>query len=144
MLDFLFVVSKSRNKRIEQMEKNRILIVEDNEFNLRLVSDLLEHSGFSVLQAVNAEEGIKLAHLENPVLILMDISLPGMDGLKATRLLKNDPGTKAIAIIALTAHAMDGDSEKALAAGCDDYITKPINTREFSRKVTSFIKSREL
>ncbi len=123
------------------MAGEKILIVEDNPMNLELATDLLEAAGYVVIQAGTAEEGIKLARAESPDLILMDISLPGMDGLEATGILKQDPTTKDITVIALTAHAMRGDEEKALAAGCTGYITKPIDTREFPKDVARFIDS---
>ncbi len=123
------------------MADKKILIVEDNPMNLELATDLLEASGYFVIQARTAEEGIKLARVEFPDLILMDISLPGMDGLEATRNVKQDPTTKDIPVIAMTAHAMKGDKEKALASGCAGYITKPIDTREFPKAVARFIDS---
>ncbi|MCD4811177.1 response regulator [bacterium] len=123
------------------MAGEKILIVEDNSMNLELATDLLEAAGYFVIQAGSAEEGIKLARADSPDVILMDIGLPGMDGLEATRVLKQDLATKNIPVIALTAHAMQGDEEKALAAGCAGYIAKPINTRAFSRTVSQFIDS---
>ena len=123
------------------MAGEKILIVEDNPMNLELATDLLEASGYVIIQAGTAEEGIKLARAESPDLILMDISLPGMDGLEATGDLKQNPTTKDIPVIALTAHAMKGDEEKSLAAGCTGYITKPIDTREFPKDVARFIDS---
>ncbi len=118
--------------------KNLILVVEDNLVNLELVTDLLEVGGFSVLPARTAEEGIRLARQCLPSLVLMDISLPGMDGLAATRLLKADPVTAGLPVVALTAHAMRGDAARASAAGCDGYITKPIDTRSFVETVARF------
>ncbi len=123
------------------MAGEKILIVEDNLMNMELATDLLDASGYVVIQAGMAEKGIELARAESPDLILMDISLPGMDGLEATGVLKQDPTTKGIPVIAMTAHAMKGDEEKVLAAGCDGYITKPIDTREFSKTVARFIES---
>ncbi len=123
------------------MAGKKILIVEDNAMNMELATDLLEASGYVVIQAGSAEEGIESARIESPGLILMDISLPGMDGLEATAVLKKDPATKDINIVILTAHAMKGDKEKALAAGCAGYIIKPIDTREFPKTVAGFIES---
>ena len=123
------------------MAGEKILIVEDNPMNMELATDLLETSGYVVIQAGMAEEGIELARAELPDLILMDISLPGMDGLEATGILKQDPTTKDIPVIAMTAHAMKGDEEKALTAGCAGYITKPIDTREFPKEIDRFIGS---
>jgi two-component system, cell cycle response regulator DivK len=109
----------------------RILIVEDNPLNLELASDLLEASGFEVIWAQTGEGAIKLAQEAQPHLILMDLSLPGMDGIEATKALKANSQTSHIPIVAVTAHAMKGDEQKALAVGCEGYITKPIDTRMF-------------
>ena len=120
--------------------REKILIIEDNPLNMELASDLLENEGYLVLKAGEAEDGIVLARQEQPDLILMDISLPGMDGLTATKLIKQEPATSQILIIALTAHAMKGDEEKARAAGCAGYLTKPIETRTFAQQVAAFLK----
>lgn len=104
----------------------RILLVEDNEMNRDMLSRRLQRKGYEVLLAVDGAEGVAKARAEMPELILMDVSLPVLDGLEATRQLKADPATSAIPILALTAHATDDDRAKALAAGCDDYDTKPI------------------
>ena len=109
----------------------RILIIEDNPMNLELATDLLEANGFNVLQARTAEEGLRLAREAAPALVLMDFSLPGMDGLCATKALKTDPATRHLPVVALTAHAMKGDEEIARSAGCDGYLTKPIDTKTF-------------
>ncbi len=109
--------------------------------NMELVTDLLEVAGYQVIQAETAEAGIERARAEAPDLILMDISLPGMDGLTAAGILKRDQLTKDIPIIALTSHAMKEDEERIMAAGCDGYITKPIDTREFPKTVAGFIGS---
>jgi CheY-like chemotaxis protein len=109
----------------------RILIVEDNPLNLELATDLLEASGFEVICAQTGEGAIKLALEAQPHLILMDLSLPGMDGIEATKALKANAQTSHIPIVAVTAHAMKGDEQKALAVGCEGYITKPIDTRMF-------------
>ncbi len=109
----------------------RILIIEDNEANMRLATFLLEAAGHTVLGAVDAEIGLALAHTDMPDLILMDIMLPGMDGLEATGLLKADVATKDIPVIALTSLAMKGDEERIRAAGCDGYIAKPLAYRDF-------------
>lgn len=109
----------------------KILIVEDNPANMKLAVLLLEKAGHTVIGAANAEAGLTLARSLLPDLILMDIQLPGMDGLAATALLKGDAATCAIPVIALTALAMKGDEERILAAGCDGYIAKPIAYREF-------------
>src|SRR6185436_4011268 len=108
----------------------RILVVEDNPANMKLASLLLSNAGHVALCAVDAETGLTLARAELPDLILMDIQLPGMDGLAATALLKADPATAAIPVIALTAMAMKEDREKTAAAGCDGYIAKPLRYQE--------------
>jgi two-component system cell cycle response regulator DivK len=113
----------------------RILIIEDNPANMKLAVLLLEKDGHEVIQAQDAEGGILLAREQIPALILMDVQLPGMDGLAATRLLKADAATKHIRIVALTAFAMTGDRETIEAAGCDGYIAKPIRYKEFLKVV---------
>lgn len=123
------------------MPGETILIIEDNPMNMELATDLLEIAGFEVLQAGTAEEGIQVARSERPALILMDIALPGMDGLTAASLLKQEAGTGSIPIVALTAQAMKGDRERAIGAGCDGYVTKPIDTRSFIATVTEYLKS---
>ena len=109
----------------------KVLIVEDNPANMTLALVLLESAGHSVITATNAEAGLTLARDEQPQLILMDIQLPGMDGLEATRLLKQDDTTRRIPVIALTALAMKGDEERIRAAGCDGYIAKPLDYKQF-------------
>jgi CheY-like chemotaxis protein len=126
------------------MTRNRILIIEDNVLNLELATDLLEANGFVVSSAQTAEEGLRMARELMPDLVLMDFSLPGMDGLSATRNLKADPATRHLAVVGLTANAMKGDEETALNAGCDGYLTKPIDTRTFIAAVTQFIASAHL
>jgi two-component system cell cycle response regulator DivK len=113
----------------------RILIIEDNSINMKLAVALLHQQGHDVLQAVDAEEGTRLARESMPDLILMDIQLPGMDGLTASRLLKADAATRGIKIVALTALAMKGDRERVAEAGCDGYISKPIRYQEFLKVV---------
>lgn len=120
--------------------KKRVLVVEDNLFNMELVTDLLEANGYAVWQARTAEEGLQRAKLL-PDLILMDISLPGMDGLTAIRSLRANPATAHLPVIALTAHAMRGDEETALGAGCDSYLTKPINTRTFAQSLAEVLET---
>lgn len=117
----------------------KILIIEDNPLNMELLSDILELNGFEIIQSINAEDGILHAKERNPDLILMDIQLPGMDGLEATKILKENPDTSGIRIIAVTSHAMSGYEEKVKAAGCDGYITKPINTRTVVDEVNGFL-----
>ena len=121
------------------MTNKKILIIEDNALNLELVTDLLELHGFAVASARTAEEGLRLARELLPALVLMDFSLPGMDGLSATKNLKNDPATRHLAVVGLTANAMKGAQETALRAGCAGYLTKPIDTRTFAATVKNFI-----
>ena len=135
------MLGNARAHREIFMAGEKILIVEDNPMNMELATDLLEIAGFEVCQAENAEDGMEKATLEVPTLILMDVGLPGMDGLTASRVLRGAEATKNIPIVILTAHAMKGDQEKALAAGCAGYITKPIDTRSFVDTVTGFIES---
>ena len=115
----------------------KVLIVEDNPDNMLLTVMLLESVGHQVLSAIDAEAGLALARAERPDLILMDIQLPGMDGLEATALLKADPATSAVPVIALTALAMKGDEERIRAAGCDGYIAKPIGIQDFHGAVAA-------
>lgn len=121
----------------------RILIVEDNALNLELATELLKSSGYAVLQASNAEEGLRLAREERPDLILMDVRLPGMDGLAAVKVLKRDPGTRRIPAVAMTAQAMRGDEEAARTAGFDAYVSKPIDTRAFPHTVARLLSGRD-
>jgi CheY-like chemotaxis protein len=119
----------------------KVLIVEDNPVNLGLATLLLEQAGFEVIVAGTAEEGIVLAHTETPDVIVMDIGLPGMDGLEATRILKADPETQDIPVLAATAHAMTRDEETTLAAGCDGYVSKPLDTRTFAETVAGLLRA---
>jgi CheY-like chemotaxis protein len=112
----------------------RILYVEDNEDNVYMLRRRLERKGLEVVVANDGKAGIAAAERERPDLILMDLSLPGIDGWEAARRLKSSPDTQAIPIIALSAHAMTGDRERALAAGCDDYDTKPVDLRRLIAK----------
>jgi CheY-like chemotaxis protein len=115
-----------------------ILIVEDDEFNRDLLEQLLEED-YEILVAADGETGIKMAHQEHPDLILMDLSLPVIDGWEATRHIKSKETLKSIPVIALTAHAMRGDEEKAREAGCDDYLTKPIDEELLFKKLRQFL-----
>jgi two-component system cell cycle response regulator DivK len=119
----------------------RILIVEDNADNMQLATLVLESAGYTVLSASDAERGLALARSELPNLILMDIQLPGLDGLEATAILKRDDATRAIPVLALTAFAMKGDEERILAAGCDGYIAKPLSYRDFLATVSAHLVS---
>ncbi len=122
------------------MSNKRVLVVEDNRDNMTLIVDILESMDYSVIKAEDGEEGIRVAGTEHPDLILMDLSLPKIDGWDATRTIKADDKLKHIPIIALTAHAMVGDRERALEAGCDDYLTKPINLRTLAQKLATFLE----
>ncbi len=121
----------------------KILIIEDNAANMKLASLLLHNVGHTVLCAVDAEIGLTLARTEQPDLILMDIQLPGMDGLAATALLKQDPVTAAIPVIALTAMAMKADQEKSQVAGCDAYIAKPLRYQELYVAIDTLLAQRK-
>ena len=121
------------------MKNTQVLVVDDNVTNLKLVSELLVFEGYDVLNAIDAEAAQVILANTLPDLILMDIALPGMDGLTLTRLLKSDPRTHGIRIVALTAFAMKGDEERALKAGCDGYITKPIDTRALPRLIAEIL-----
>jgi CheY-like chemotaxis protein len=112
----------------------KILVVEDVDFNRDLVVQLLEGQ-YQVIEAVNGQEGVSIAEKEKPDLILMDLSLPVMDGWEATRILKANSELHSVPVIALTAHAMKGDEKKALAAGCDDYLAKPLDEDELLSKI---------
>jgi CheY-like chemotaxis protein len=113
----------------------KILIVEDNENNRRLVRDVLVYYGYETVEAENGEEGIRTAKEQTPDLIIMDLQMPVLNGYDAIRIMKNDPETKYIKILAVTSFAMAGDRETILEAGADDYIAKPINTRELPERV---------
>jgi len=117
----------------------RILVVEDNEQNLILVRDFLTYQGYEVIEARNGEKGVKIAKEQKPDLILMDLQMAVMDGFGAMKILKNDPETKNIKIIGVTAYAMKGDREKILASGFDDYISKPIDTRQLPELMKKFL-----
>ena len=119
----------------------KILVVDDHPTNRKLVSDLLEYEGYDILNAVDAEAAQVVLTDTLPDLILMDIALPGMDGLTLTRKLKADGHTRHIRIIAVTSFAMKGDDQKAFEAGCDGYITKPIDTRKFPAQVAGFLRN---
>jgi len=121
------------------MSEPTVLIIEDNPLNVELASDLLTAAGFAIRTTNTAEEGVRVAREWRPDLVLMDINLPGMDGLSAARLLRADPATCLLTIVGLTAHAMKGDESIALGAGFDGYLTKPINTRTFAATISEFI-----
>ena len=120
----------------------KILLVEDNEMNRDMLSRRLAKRGYEVLIAVEGEQGVALARTGSPDLVLMDMSLPVLDGWEATRRLKSDPATRAIPIIALTAHAMAGDREKARDAGCDDFDTKPVELPRLLSKIEGLLQKR--
>jgi two-component system cell cycle response regulator DivK len=120
---------------------SKILLVEDNEMNRDMLSRRLERKGFEVIIAVDGQQGVDMAGSESPALILMDLSLPVIDGWEATRQIKADPATQNIPVIALTAHAMAGDEQKAREAGCDDYDTKPVDIKRLLEKIGKFLGS---
>ncbi len=113
------------------MQNKSILIIEDNELNMKLVRSMLQLGQYDTFEARDAESGIQLAREHRPDLILMDIQLPGMDGLHATRIIREDPQLTEVPVVALTSYAMQGDEQKATEAGCTGYISKPIDTRKF-------------
>ena len=117
----------------------KILIVEENEMNRDMLSRRLERRGFAIVMAMDGQQGVEMTRSERPDLILMDMSLPVMDGWAATQAIKADPELSKIPVIALTAHAMAGDREKAMAAGCDDYDTKPIELPRLLEKIGKFL-----
>lgn len=117
----------------------KIMLIEDNKMNARLLEHVLMRDGYDVTIHFSAEEAIAAAPELMPDIILMDIQLPGMDGLEATRHLKGDPSTSTIPIVAITAHAMRGDQERIMAAGCEGYISKPVNTRELAATIATYL-----
>ena len=117
----------------------KILLIEDNEMNRDMLSRRLQKQGYEVVMAVDGEEGVARAQSEAPALIIMDMSLPGIDGWEATRRLKAAPETQKIPVIALTAHAMSDDRDKALAAGCDDFDTKPVELTRLLSKIQALL-----
>lgn len=121
------------------MPKETILIVEDSKLNQRLLEAVLKPHGYRLLVAEDGESGVALARTEKPDLILMDVLLPGIDGYEATRRLRADPETQRVVVVALTASASSEQQERALAAGCDGYIPKPIDTRAFPQQIRQFL-----
>jgi two-component system cell cycle response regulator DivK len=117
----------------------KILLVEDNELNRDMLSRRLTRNGFEIIIAIDGQQGVTMATSEKPDLILMDMSLPVIDGWEATRRIKADPATNSIPVIALTAHALVQDREKAMAAGCDDFDTKPVELPRLMEKIRSFL-----
>lgn len=126
------------------MGNEAVLVVDDGSDNLILTEFLLQAAGFEVRTAEDAEEALEVLKTYRPLLILMDLQLPGMDGLTLTRQLRADPTWSDVIIVALTAYAMKGDEENALAAGCDGYITKPIDTRTFASIVRGYMQGRRI
>ena len=119
----------------------RILVVEDQEDNRKIMRDLLEANDFSIIEAVTGEEGVAMAGKEKPDLILMDIQLPGLDGYETTRQIRTNPELKQTPIIAVTSYAMTEDREKAINAGCNGYIEKPINPKTFFKQIQRFVQT---
>jgi CheY-like chemotaxis protein len=124
------------------MSTKTILVIEDNALNMKLVKSLLTIGKYDMLEAPDAETGIILARNKKPDLILMDIQLPGMDGVAATRVIKEDPSVKDIPVVAFTSFAMEGDQDKAMEAGCAGYITKPLNTQKFIKTIEDFLNNK--
>ncbi|MBM4141304.1 MAG: response regulator [Nitrospira sp.] len=130
---------------MEEIEKGlhkKILIVDDNQDSRELVVKILKNRGYQLIEAIDGEDALEKAMAERPDLILMDISIPKIDGYEVTRRLKSQKEFKNIIIVALTAHAMKGDREKAFEVGCEGYISKPINTRELPDQIKSFLKNK--
>jgi two-component system cell cycle response regulator DivK len=123
--------------------KQKVLIVEDNPLNMRLIEMILKSNSYTLLKATDGEEALDIATREQPDLVIMDIRLPRVSGLEVARRLKENPASSHIPIIALTAHAMKGDKEKAIEAGCDSYLSKPVNTRELPRLVANMLLLRQ-
>ena len=122
------------------MTRGRILVVDDRPSNLKLAAEVLVAAGYDVQRAADAEEAVDILQRTPIDLILMDISMPGMDGLELTRILKSDESTRQVCIVALTALALKGDDQKALEAGCDGYIAKPLDTRKLPLQVAEFLR----
>jgi len=123
------------------MPSARVLVVEDNDMNMQLVEYLLEEGGYSIVKAASGEEALSIARGGDPVdLILMDIHLPGIDGLSVVREMKAEPRTSKVPILALTAHAMRGDRDRFLEAGCDGYISKPIDVKTFLSSIRTYLR----
>ena len=123
------------------MNRRTILVVEDNQLNLKLVRDVLQHAGFSVVSAPTGEEGVDLATRTPPDLVLMDLQLPGMDGTEALRKLRAHPSSSSVPVVAVTAFAMRQDRERARAAGFDGFVEKPISTRDLPGQVRGFLEA---
>jgi two-component system cell cycle response regulator DivK len=122
----------------------RILLVEDNEMNRDMLSRRLQRKGYEVVLALDGQNGVEMTQTQAPDLVLMDMSLPVLDGWEATRRLKADPATRHIPVIALTAHAMSSDREKAIEAGCDDYDTKPVELTRLLAKIEALLRGRKM
>jgi two-component system, cell cycle response regulator DivK len=119
--------------------KKKVLVIEDDEKNLRLMEDLLEFNGYIVIKAMDGKQGVDSVRTEKPDLILMDIQMPVMDGMEATKILKGDEETRDIPIIALTSYAMQGDEQRIRETGCDGYMTKPIDVKNFLKEVDKIL-----
>jgi two-component system, cell cycle response regulator DivK len=125
------------------MEKRRVLIVEDDEDNIALVAFILQRAGYATLKATDGRQALEMARRERPDLVLMDMTMPEMDGWTAAEHLKNDPATQDILVVALTVRSMPNDKIRAIDAGCDGYLTKPMNVKNFVKQVASFIETLE-
>jgi len=128
------------DRGIRQGSVKTVLVVEDDQDNREMLIKLLKHNGYRAIEAVDGEEAVERTKAENPDLILLDLYIPKMDGYEVTRILKGDEDLRGIPIIAITAHAMKGKREEALAAGFDGYITKPINVRELPQQIEHFLR----
>ena len=125
------------------MKFKTILVIEDNKLNMKLVNGLVKIGKYRMIEAIDAESGIELIREQRPDLVLMDIQLPGMDGLQATRIIRKDPILSNIPVVALTSYAMQGDEQKATTAGCTGHIAKPIDTRRFLDMLAEYLEPEE-
>jgi len=128
---------------VNAMDRKVILNVEDNEANRKIVRYLFESKGYKVIEAVDGEEGVRMAEQERPDIILMDVQLPKLSGYEATQRIKANPALRDIPIIAVTSFALSGDDERAMEAGCDDYIAKPFKPRDLLERVEKFLSAKE-
>src|SRR5262249_26060669 len=139
LLSFIVIFPRRRCPVHHEGAMPRILLVEDNEMNRDMLSRRLQRKGYEIVLALDGVQGVEMARTQSPDLILMDMSLPVLDGWEATKQLKSDEATRGIPVIALTAHAMAGDEQKALAAGCDDYDTKPVELQRLLGKIEALL-----
>jgi len=138
---WLYITVRFANTKPRPLSMTRILYIEDNDDNVYMLKSRLERRGYTVSVAIDGEQGMEMARSDAPALIIMDLSLPTVDGWEATRRLKSDEETRGIPIVALSAHAMVGDRESALEAGCDDYDTKPVEFQRLLEKIEALLSA---